>query len=184
MIRLNRRSKLLILLSALSGGFFLLKGKKMMTSTERNYRANVVRLIEEERAAPNVDKYWAEVLPGSTPKGHPSSWCGALSLWALRKAGLTKAFWKVGVGYIYPLKLPRTNSPQIGDTAYFDKFQHHATVSEVFADGTVALLNGNSTRSAQFPEGAITRSIKRLDEVTAFFSIEPLVQAAKAARVV
>jgi hypothetical protein len=154
---------------------------KMLSSTQRDIRGEVVRLVENERANPDVDKYWAEILPGSTPKNHPPSWCGALILWALHKAGLTNAPWKVGAGFIYPLKLARTSSPQVGDIAYFDKFQHHALVSEVLP-GKVALLNGNSTRSARYPEGAITRSIKSLGEVTAFFSIDSLIAAKKAGR--
>ena len=168
---------------ALVGVFAIAAGiSKMMTSTQRDIRGEIVRLVENERAAPNVDKYWAKILPGSTPSSHPPSWCGALVLWAYHMAGITTAPWKVGTGFIYPLKLKRTNNPQIGDVAYFDKFQHHALVSEILGNGKVALLNGNSTRSAQFPEGAITRSVKSLGEVTAFFSIDDLIAAKRASK--
>jgi hypothetical protein len=143
-------------------------------SSKAMKRASVVRIVADERPAPDPAKYWAEILQRSGQ--YPPHWCGALVLYALRKAGLTTALWRVGSGFIYELKLPRTNDPQPGDVAYFNKFQHHALVAENLGDGTIVTYDGNGIRSAQFPQGEIGRHVRRKQDVTAFFSIDPLLK--------
>jgi hypothetical protein len=137
--------------------------------TPAQLRRRVVALIRGEMAAPDPDAYWAEVLDDSDP--HPPAWCGALILWALRKAKLTDAFWVRGKGFIYPIGLPQIQDSevQIGDVAYFAKNQHQATVSEVLGGGRFRILNGNAAG------GAITETETDASKVAGFFSIGRLV---------
>jgi hypothetical protein len=131
-------------------------------------RANVVKIVAEERANPDPTKYWAEVLQSTG--SHPPHWCGALVLYALRKAGLTNALWKIGSGFLYEQKLPQTKQPQPGDVAYFSKFQHHALVAEVLPDNQIVTYDGNDVG------GSIGRHVRNLRDVTAFFSIDPMLK--------
>jgi hypothetical protein len=123
--------------------------------------------------APRVDTYWNDVLEDSSSK--PANWCGAFVLWAMHQAGIARNVkWKVGVGFLSPEGLHTTLKPQVGDVAYFNKNQHEAIVQEVHDDGTVTLINGNGTN------GHITISTTKQSNVTAFYSIQPLVDKALA----
>jgi hypothetical protein len=137
--------------------------------TPAQLRKRVVALIRGEMAAPDHDAYWAEVLDDTDP--HPPQWCGALILWALRKAKLTDAFWVREKGFIYPIGLPQIQASevQIGDIAYFSKNQHQATISEVLGGGRFRILNGNAAG------GAITETETDASKVEGFFSIGRLV---------
>jgi hypothetical protein len=66
-----------------------------------------------------------------------------------------------------------TYVPKPGDIAYFEKNQHHAIVAAINTDGTVDLINGNGTG------GAVTESRPAKTKVTAFFSIQPLLEGLK-----
>src|SRR5258708_4785033 len=88
--------------------------------------------------------YWGDVLPGYPQASYPKDWCGGFALWALHQAGLGKSiFWVIGMGFLSE-NLPTTNSPQVGDIAYFDTNEHEAVVVGVgYARGTVDLVNAN-----------------------------------------
>jgi CHAP domain len=133
----------------------------------RIMRTTLVDLIRSEMAAPDSEKYWADVW--GSPGPHPAAWCGALILWAMRQVGLTNAKWKAGLALPGQMALPKTTTPQVGDIAYFTKHQHQATVSEVLGNGTYAVLNGNAAG------GAITETQTTASKVAAFYSIQPLI---------
>jgi hypothetical protein len=133
----------------------------------RIMRTTLVDLIRSEMASPDPEKYWGDVWASGGP--HPKSWCGALILWAMRQVGLSSAHWKAGLALPGQLKLPITKSPQVGDIAYFTKYQHQATVSEVLGSGVYAILNGNAAG------GAITETETSTGKVAAFYSIQPLI---------
>lgn len=118
-------------------------------------------------------EYWADVLPGVNV-GH-ADWCGAGALWCLHQAGLAlDRHWVIGKGFLLtPPALPTTHAPQIGDIAYFDHNQHQAVVTAVADDGhAVELVNFNGQN------GAVSVSTVTPAQVTAFFSIAPLLPAA------
>lgn len=144
---------------------------------------------------PVSDEFWA----GTPGPPFPRHWCGAFALWALREAGVTQASWIVEKGFLYPLRLRQTSSPKPGDIAYFHKYQHHAVVESVAsgllkhnrkdgdrAVGELGSQGGSSRRpggaavvtidgnSGSEPGGRVVRHLRKLNEVTAFFSIESL----------
>lgn len=61
--------------------------------------------------------------------GYPNTtymaWCQMWALSVLRRARLTTAKWKTGVGFVGPLKLSTTRSPQPADLAYWDEPSQH-----------------------------------------------------------
>jgi hypothetical protein len=134
-------------------------------------RAKVVKAALSEPAnAPRVTEYWRDVLSPSDFLTPPKEWCGAFVLWALHQAGLAKdVLWKIGVGFISPENLPKTLVPKAGDIAYFSKNDHQAIVKSVNNDGTVTIINGNGTG------GLITTSNPKMNDVTAFYNIQPLI---------
>lgn len=135
-----------------------------------NPRKKVVTAAMKDLGASDATKYWRDVMPGATG-GFPPSWCGAYTLWALHQAGLAKDWnWVVEKGYMS--KLPTTKTPKMGDMAYFAKLQHQAIVKSVNPNGTVTLINGNGIG------GKVTLSDKPIKDVTAFYSIEPLLKVA------
>lgn len=91
------------------------------------------------------------------------AWCGAFALWALHKAKVaTNVFWKTGSGFLS--NFPTTLTPQSGDIAYFNQYQHEAVISSVTSD-TVSLINGNGTG------GKVTTSTVPRSSVTAFYNV-------------
>lgn len=138
-------------------------------------RVRVVAAAEGELGEQDPSKYWEEVLPehqqGTGFKGH---WCGGFALWCLRQAGLARNIdWQIGRGFCF--QLPRTSSPEPGDIAYIDQpFQHHAVV--VTASGnSVTTVDGNQ------PGSSVQLRTRPRSAITAFFSIEDLIQEANAA---
>jgi hypothetical protein len=130
-----------------------------------NLRSQVAFQALSEVGNKDPSKFWRDVLPGQFV--FPPDWCGAFVLWALHQVGLAKNWsWIIGKGFLY--RLPITKTPQIGDMAYFNHNQHHAVVSSVNNDGTVSLVNGNGTG------GAVSTSKIPVSQVTAFYSISPL----------
>jgi len=138
-------------------------------------RELVAHYARRELGRKDVIAYWS-VAFGATSGGVTRlAWCGVFALWALKKAGLTDAVWVIGRGFLRDLKLPTTESPKVGDVAYFRANQHHAIVvgeRDVFGERHVELINGNGTG------GVVTASISPVSAVTAFYSIEPLVKKA------
>lgn len=105
-----------------------------------------------------------------TPANRRMAWCGIWNLAKLRQAGLTTEGWKIGVGFIDPMKLPMVKRPEPGDIAYFTKHQHHAIVTEVRGDSFDMVqgngLNNSVTVSTDVP----------LSRAAAFYSIGKLLE--------
>lgn len=103
-------------------------------------RRAVVLVAKSQVGNSDATKYWQSVgQPGLLGQ----SWCGAFTLWALHKVGVAKnVMWQVGSGYLS--HFPITTTPQPGDIAYFDKYEHEAIVSSVNND-QIGLINGNGT---------------------------------------
>lgn len=157
------------------GGYLVSRGNNAgqpgATGTGRpgagGYRSEVVRLARAEVGKRDLDRYFASACPpcvGSNPE-----WCGIFALYILRQARLTDWQWAVGSGFLS--KLPRTNEPQPGDLAYFASNQHHAIVVGVRGD-TVDLVNGNGVG------GVVSESSPPKAKAQAYFSIQPLIDAA------
>lgn len=132
-------------------------------------RAAVVAAAVSQLGNDDPAPYWADVLPGKD--AGEADWCGAFALWCLHQAGLALDwFWEIEQGFALSDKhqsLPTTKTPLPGDMAYFDHNQHMAVV-EAVTPAAVSLINGNGTR------GAVSRSTALRSDVTAFFSIAPL----------
>jgi len=121
----------------------------------------------------NAKRYWDDVLPG-VDVGE-ADWCGAGALWSLHQAGLALSkHWQIGSGFLLtPPPLPTTKQPQVGDIAYFDHDEHQAVVVCV-APGVVSLVNFNGAG------GLVSESRIASAQVTAFFSIAPLISSVNA----
>lgn len=134
----------------------------------RDERSQVTRAARGELGESNGGKYWADTLPAGTPTlDYPKDWCGGFVLWAIHQAGLGQDIhWKTGLGFLSG-HLTTTNDPKPGDIAYFNHNEHHAIVDTVTGD-TVTLINGNGIG------GKVTPSTVRKSDVTAFYSIESL----------
>lgn len=146
-------------------------GVTMLITRKPDKRASVVKAAMGEVGSNDAQKYWDVVLPGLGTIASNISWCGGFALWAVKQAGLAPDWtWEIGKGFLY--KLPITYSPQPGDIAYYAKYQHHAVVRSINPDGTVSLINGNGT------DGKVSLSTTAPSNVSAFYSIQPLVDAA------
>jgi surface antigen len=138
--------------------------------TEASLRNNVVQAAISQLGQKNPIPYWVNTTGMSQPS--TQSWCGAFALWALHQAGLAiNKNWINGKGFLLtqPTSLSTTHTPKPGDIAYFDNYQHHAVVANVYPDGTIDLINGNGTN------GAVTPSHPKASSVTAFYSIQPYI---------
>lgn len=94
---------------------------------------------------PDPDIFWRVVLATFRPGGQKGmAWCGGFALWVLHMCGVTTRMWKIGFGFLLvPPGLPRTNNPEAGDIAYFDRpFQHHALVDSISGE-TLYTVDGN-----------------------------------------
>lgn len=139
--------------------------------TLRDKRRKVIKKATGELGKNDASKYWRDVLPSLHPNSFPKDWCGGFALWTLHQAGLAKDWsWEIGKGFLY--RLPITKLPRPGDIAYFDTNQHQALVKSLNADGTVTLINGNGIGQQ------VTTSTKPTSSVRAFYSIQPLIDAA------
>lgn len=143
--------------------------------------------------------YWRDVLPPSWSDAQvklyakTKEWCGGFVLWCLRQAGLgPDTRWIDGLGFLGPARLPRTNTPEPGDVAFFPQpFQHHAlVVSLVQVEDLVVKTPGKpdvrharwrlTTIDGNQPDVRervrdIVPSLRQND--VAFYSIEPLLRA-------
>lgn len=139
--------------------------------TEASIRHNVVTAAISQIGNKNQQPYWIDVMGTQQPASE--SWCGAFALWALHQAGLVlDKKWIPGQGFLMTHgNLPQTKSPLPGDIAYYDHYQHHAVVANVYPDKTIDLINGNGENHAVSPGHT------KLSAPTAFFSIKPYIDA-------
>lgn len=131
-------------------------------------RDAVVRIARAELGPQHPDRYWAEVCPAFVGHPHDVAWCGGFALWCLRKAGLCDWSWQIGKGFLF--RLTKTNAPEAGDIAYFEKGQHHAIVERCEA-GQVWTIDGNSLTA---PAEGVTAKVRKFSDVTAFYSIRSI----------
>jgi hypothetical protein len=145
--------------------------------TEDSLRQAVVNTALAEQKNPNPQKYCEAVIAGAKSLDCSKlSWCGIFALYCLHVAGLGLDIgWIIGKGFLYHLPILSKEKPKVGDIAYFNHYQHHAIVKSVNSDGTVTLINGNGG-AGQGQFGQITTTIKKLSDVTAFYSIAPLIE--------
>lgn len=113
--------------------------------------------------------YWESAV-GHDP-GKKLAWCGAFCLAGLHAVGLARNVrWQFGLGFVGPAGLKRTVTPSRGDIGYVDQpFQHHFLFDRE-ADGWVYSVDGNQ------PD--VRERKRRRDTITAFYSIEPLLNQA------
>jgi hypothetical protein len=132
-------------------------------------REAVVRAALSQVGNGDPKLYWDDVLPGVNVG--EADWCGAGALWSLHQAGLAlDRYWKLERGFLLtPPALPTTKHPEVGDIAYFDHNQHHAVVVGVAPSG-VMLVDFNGVG------GLVSQSTIEPDQVTAYFSIRPLIR--------
>lgn len=131
-----------------------------------DYRSELLDWAKGEIGPGRRADYWCTVF-GSDP-GPKLAWCGVMCLAGLHYVGLTKAKWKLGVGFVGPLGLPMTRTPSRGDILYAHApFQHHA-LFDYTHDGWVHSVDGNQ------PD---VREKKRRPAGLVFYSIQPLIDA-------
>lgn len=125
-----------------------------------------------------VREYWADVLPPGTPvHDYPKEWCGALCLFALHRAELgLDVFWKGGFLARTCRLLEPHETPEPGDMAFFERYQHHAIVEAVDVERrTFDSIDGN-----QGP-GILRHPARAFAAVKGFYSIDRLIEAKEAA---
>lgn len=145
--------------------------------TSFELRQRVANLASGEDGLRDSQKYWHEVLEQSWHGPYPREWCGAFTLWALRKALGCHWRWECGKGYLYRLKT--THEPDIGDICYMDQpYQHHAvlTAAGVSSDGKRFVISEDGN-SGPYP-GICEEHWRAREKWTAFYSIQPLIDAA------
>jgi hypothetical protein len=116
------------------------------------------------------NKYWADAQPAFV--GTSEDWCGGFVLWALHQVGLARdRGWIIGVGFILapPFDLPTTNDPKPGDIIYIDQPNQHQGMVLRIEGNTIHTIDGNSGN-------IVTINDRQRSSITAFFSIEPLIQ--------
>jgi hypothetical protein len=141
--------------------------------TEAELRARVVEVCRAEVGKAELPKYFADAAPMYVHANEPPNWCGIFALWALHQAGLLREkTWVVARGFLETAPaLPRTESPQPGDVAYYDKNQHQAVVLSVDGD-QAELANGNGYG------GVVSLGRRPLADARAYYSIKPAIDAA------
>jgi len=129
-------------------------------------RRKIVEAAAGEIGQQDPQKYWLDVVPDHP--GFHGDWCGGFALWAIHQGNIALGVhWVIGKGFCY--QLPTTQDPRPGDIAYIQEpFQHHAIVESVNGDGTVTTIDGNQ------PGSSVQRRTRGRSAITAFFSIDPL----------
>ncbi len=143
-----------------------------------DHRLRVCACATAELGKADLAKYWTLAFGSHNAGFDGKAWCGIFALYCLKTAGLTDASWVIGKGFISQLKLKATDDPKPGDIAYFAKHQHHAILLEkrqVLGDTMLTLVNGNGAG------GVVTLSQLRPVAVTAFYSIQRLIDKATTA---
>jgi hypothetical protein len=139
----------------------LVEGRSM-----KDYRAELLEWAKGEVGPGRRADYWRAVFPNDP--GPQLAWCGVFCLAGLHHVGLTNAHWKLGVGFVGPLKLPQTRTPSRGDIGYLHSpYQHHFLFDYEY-DGKVHSVDGNQ------PD---VREKVRPKQGIVFYSIQPLIDA-------
>jgi len=149
----------------------------MTIQTAQSLRRLVANTASSQEQSVASACYWREVLSKDYRGPYPPQWCGAFTLWVLHEALGCDWSWEVGKGYLYRIKT--TTDPDIGDICYMDKpYQHHAVLTAVGNDDKgmpfVISQDGNSGPAP----GMCLEQWRPRNRWTAFYSIEPLIQAA------
>lgn len=129
-------------------------------------RNKVLEFAKAEIDSTDRDKYCAGV--GLRPPFKGLSWCGIFALWCLRQAGLTVFNWRLGVGFVLPLGLKLTKTPQPGDILVLKKYWHHGIVEKV-ENGIVYSIDGNLSNKVQ-------RKARPINTIDYFYSIDTLIR--------
>lgn len=140
-------------------------------------RQDVVSKAAELIGNPDTDPIWKDVLSPHDYQPHIRlAWCGAFALNRLHAAGLGQDVkWIFGKGFLG--RLPKTDRPQPGDIAYFDKpYQHHAIVESVDGE-TLHTIDGNQGHGPDHllgtDQGTTVRRVQRHLSAGAYYSIAP-----------
>ena len=146
------------------------------------FRAAVADIAHSQVGVTDPEAFYLDAAPCYTAgAASAKAWCGIFSLFVLRRAGLTDWEWRDGYGFIYRLGWDQaTSRPEVGDIAYFKRFQHHAVVVAVDPDAdTVTTIDGNSGPTPGKVGAPKTRPRKYVG--VTYFSIRKLVAIAEAA---
>lgn len=144
-----------------------------------SYRKDAVRaaIREWERYPQGRPELYAREVLAPSDLPFEGDWCGMFVLRSLQEAGLAQGVrWKLSRGFIDPLGLPVTRSPQPGDVVYVPApFQHQAlVVSYEPTTGMVTSIDGNQPGIEPRVRFVKNGNIQ-------FYSIQPLVDAAERA---
>jgi hypothetical protein len=145
--------------------------------TRAQLRQAVVNRAAAEELATEASKYWKDVLPSNWTGPYPRHWCGAFTLWVLRQELGCSWHWEVGRGYLYRLR--RTTEPDLGDICYMDQpYQHHGLLTAIGldADGKPYIISQDGN-SGDVPGGQCLEQYRAREKWTAFYSIDPLLDA-------
>lgn len=144
-------------------------------------RDDVVRIAasllgQYGKGSTQVYDIWRDCLPERVDDAtvhhfaEKAEWCGGFALHCLRLAGLTKAHWTIGSGFIYQIGLKRLTGdhwPKPGDIAVKEHpFSHHMVVEYWNNPNDWGDIAGNTPFAARHRHG----SSVGID----FYSIEPL----------
>lgn len=145
--------------------------------TSQELRQRVANIAAAEHGNTDASRYWREVLPENWSGPYPPHWCGAFTLWCLRRALGCDWHWEVGKGYLYRLR--SVQEPNVGDICYqHSPYQHHAVLGAIGtdADGRPYVIShdGNSGQ----PPTSVQEQWRLRSKWTAIYSIQPLVDAA------
>jgi hypothetical protein len=132
-----------------------------------DYRSAIMDWAKSQIGSGDRAAYWLSAY-GSDP-GPKLAWCATFCLAALHAAGVGLEVKQVlGQGIIGPAHLKPTRTPQRGDIGYVDQpFQHHFLFDHIDDKGLIHSIDGNQ------PD--VRERTRRPDQLTAFYSIEPLI---------
>ena len=114
-----------------------------------------LKVIFELAAPAYVVPGWEEnnlkrSLSVSNKAGIPH-WCGIFAVWATKAAGRPVGTWQIGMGISRAQGFRSIPAAQVqrGDIGYINQpFQHHFIVREVYPDGTIDTIDGNSAATS------------------------------------
>ncbi|HEX8659733.1 MAG TPA: peptidoglycan-binding domain-containing protein [Hymenobacter sp.] len=132
-----------------------------------------LKVIFETAAPDYIRAGWEENnLKRSTAVSNTAGiphWCGIFALWAHRAAGLNVGTWKIGKGIGANPAFRSIPAAQVkkGDVGYINQpYQHHFIVREVYPDGTIDTIDGNSAATSTIS----TKSRVPKKSISLFFS--------------
>lgn len=129
-------------------------------------RQRVIQIAKSQIGQGKGDE-WKKYLEGTVPylPETKQSWCGIFVTWVLQQAGLTNKQWEYGSGIASILE--RTDHPKPGDIIYLHDKQHHGIIESINGDN-IKTIDGNSWN------GVVAENDRKLSDITAFYSIAPL----------